>query len=264
MNKRQFTIIGLVSLFSLTIPSESPAQMIRFIALWEVAGDNATLDEWYRQTHSQEVLERTGPWLTRYWAYRSHRLGPNADRYNVTRYRVTEMWYPSLDARLEAAENMGVLSPAPPSQEEPRDKTLISRIFVPANPTERFVKFIPPRRERPYFRWLMVMRFPDSVSTEEADAWYTNVHAPELAKTPGVLRFVSHKAVSSPALNQSWTRYSELWFDSYDDWKSAFLDSALNFTKPAWGGVFPFADIISAFTADRPDMDFLEMKRRIP
>lgn len=264
MFKRQLTVICVVTLTSLAVPVDGSSQMIRFIALWELEGNNATLDEWYRQTHSQEVLERVGPWLTRYWTYRSHRLGPDVDRFNVTRYRVTEMWYPSVEARDEASENMGVLSPAPPSHREPGDKTLISRIFVPANPTERFVQFIPPRRERPYFRWLMMLRFPESVSTGEADAWYRDVHGPEIARMPGVLRFVSHKAIPSPSRNQDWARYSELWFNSYDDWKSAFLDAKLEFTKPRWGGEFPFADMISAFTADRPDMDFLQMKRRIP
>ena len=264
MLKRQLAIAGVVSLIAFAAPVDSSAQMIRFIALWELAGDDGTLDEWYRQTHSQEVLERVGPWLTRYWTYRSHRLGPEVDRFNVTRYRVTEMWYPSVQFRDEASENMGQLSPAPPSHKESGDKTLISRIFVPANPTERFVKLIPPHRERPYFRWLMMLRFPEDVSTEEADAWYTDVHAPELAEVPGVLRFVSHKAISDPSEDRDWTRYSELWFDSYDGWKNAFLDSKLKFTNPPWDGGFPFADMISTFTADRPDMDFLQMKRRLP
>jgi len=268
MLKRQLAIVGVLILMSLAVPVDGSAQMIRFIALWEVTGDNATLDEWYRQTHSQEVLERVEPWLNRYWTYRSHRLGPEVDRFNVTRYRVTEMWYPSVESRDEALENMGVLSPAPPSQEEPGDKTLIGQVFVRANPTDRFVKFIPARRERPYFRWLMLLRYPEGVSQEAADAWYTDVHAPELARTPGLLRFISHEAIASPASRtrpgQGWARYSELWFDSYDDWKRVFLDSKLKFTKPHWGGTFPFADMISTFTADRPDMNFLQMKRRIP
>ena len=119
----------------------------------------------------------------------------------MTRYRVTEMWHPSVEARDEASENMGVLSQAPPSHKEPGEQTLISRIFVPANPTERFVKFITPHRERPYFRWLMMLRFPESVSTGEADAWYRDVHRPEVARMPGVLRFVSHNAIPRPSRN---------------------------------------------------------------
>ena len=92
MRTRIRIIAGTLLLTSLLLGASAPAQMIRFVALWEIPGDNGVLDEWYRQVHSQECLERVGPWLRRYWTYRSYALGPEIQRFNVTQYRVTEMW----------------------------------------------------------------------------------------------------------------------------------------------------------------------------
>lgn len=268
MRKRVILAAVLVVLTVIPFQTEASAQMIRFVALWEVPGNDGVLDEWYRKTHSQECLERVGPWLRRYWTYRSYRLGPEVDKFNVTRYRVTEMWYESVASRDEAVVNFGALSPPPVSEPEPGDKRLMGQIFIPANPTERFVDAAPPPRQEPYFRWLMVIRYPEGVTREEGDAWYTQVHAPEIGKLPGVLRFVSYASVDNPPAglraSQSWARMSELWFDNYDAWKSVFLDRPPAFTVPEWGGAFPFVEIVSTFCGDRPDMDFLHGKRRIP
>lgn len=114
----------------------------------------------------------------------------------------------------------------------------------------------------------MVIRYPEGVSREKGDAWYTQVHAPELSKLPGVLRFVSFASVENPPdearASRSWARMSELWFDDYKAWKNVFLDAPSAFTVPEWGGEFPFVQIVSTFCGDRPDMDFLQGKRRIP
>ena len=49
-------IAGTLLLTSLFLGASASAQMIRFVALWEIPGDDGVLDEWYRQVRSQECL----------------------------------------------------------------------------------------------------------------------------------------------------------------------------------------------------------------
>src|SRR5688572_32132886 len=84
-------------------PQAAAPAMIKFVSIWEQPNDDATLDKWYRATHSREVLLFVGPWLRRYWAYKSLDVPAEADRFNVVRYRLTEMWYDSVAARNESS-----------------------------------------------------------------------------------------------------------------------------------------------------------------
>jgi hypothetical protein len=51
-----------------------------------------------------------------------------------------------------------------------------------------------------------VIGYPDRVSPEEADRWYVEVHAKEAAEQPGLLRFVSHRALKNPPFPTPWLR----------------------------------------------------------
>ena len=57
---------------------------------------------------------------------------------------------------------------------------------------------------------------------------------------------------------------AELWFDSHHEWKKAVYDARDLFTKPSWGGAFPFMKFQSTFIGENPDIDFLSEKRAIP
>lgn len=238
--------------------------MIRFVGIFELPLDKALADRWYYRTHSQETIERVGPWLRRYWTYRAFDVGPEADIFNVVRYRLTELWYDSIEARNEAVPNFGTLTPPPKSWPDRRYKSYNGMIHIPAIPDDRFLGKRPPVREEPYLRWMMLIKYPDGVSLEGGERWYREVHAKELAKIPGLLRFVSYANIEPPSEANPWVRLSELWFDGYDDWRKAFIDSPPDFTPPDWSNEFPFVDNLCTFVGDQPDIDWLRTKSRLP
>lgn len=230
-------------------------RMIKFAAIWEAANDNASLDRWYRETHSKEALLFVGPWLRRYWAYPAVDVPAEADRFNVVRYRLTEMWYDSLESRRESTSVFYPLSPPPMDRERFGHRTRIANIYVTAVPTERYIDGWP--RARPsYLRWVFFVRYPKNVAVAEGERWFAQTHGPELAKLPGLRRFVCF-TTPEPAQAGQWARMCELWFDDYAAWRAALLTAPPKFTPPAWDADFPFGEIISTFTPPLPDMDFL-------
>ncbi len=103
---------------------------------------------------------------------------------------------------------------------------------------------------------MFFFRYPRDLAFEAGEQWFTSTHAPELAKLPGLRRFVCHKAPETPQPG-AWARMCELWFDDYAAWKQALLTDQPKFTTPPWSRDFPYADMVSTFTAPTPDMDFL-------
>ena len=63
---------------------------------------------------------------------------------------------------------------------------------------------------------------------------------------------------------QDYPRVAEFWFDDYAGWRQAFLEPAPKFTAPPWNKTFPFADTISMFVGENPDVDFINDSRVIP
>ena len=229
-------------------------RMIKFASIWEQPNDNAALDTWYRATHSKEVLLFVGPWLRRYWAYQSLDVPAEADRFNVVRYRLTEMWYDSIEARNESAPVLYPLTAPPVDKIRFPNRTRIANIYVEAVPSERYIDGWP-RERATYTRWVFFVRYPASTTIADGEHWFTSVHAPELAKLRGARRFACFKTAETPKAG-AWARMCEIWFDDYAAWKEAVMTSPPKFTAPMWGGTFPFTDIISTFTAPIPDMDF--------
>lgn len=239
-------------------PPAAPPSMVKLEAIWELQNSNEALDAWYRSTHSKESLLFVGPWLRRYWSYKSLDVPAEADRFNVVRYRNTEMWYASLADRKESQPVFFPLTgpPQPPAADRAKyaNRTRIANMYVFAVPSEKYIDGWP--RQRPsYIRWLFFARYPQNVSVADGEKWFANVHAPELAKAQGVRRFVCYKTAEPPAAG-AWVRACEMWFDDYAAWKQAMMVAPPKFTPPSWGGTFPFHEIISTFTDPQPDMDF--------
>jgi hypothetical protein len=235
--------------------------MVKFASIWEQPGDNAALDRWYRTTHSREAVLFVGPWLRRYWAYRGYNVPAEADAVAPSRYRLTEMWYGNDAERREGARAWQSLSPPPRVLADP-NRRRTAQIFVPAIPDERYMDGWP--REQPsYFRWVFFMRYPPEVALETGEAWFRDTFAPKLLAAPGVRRFVGHHSVDPPTSGQGWVRMCEVWFDSYEAWKAATLDAAHE-DAPPWGGTYPYVPIISIFTDQAPDFDFLRDGHHAP
>lgn len=238
-------------------------QMIKFTSIWEVPGDNTRLDQWYRTTHSRQALDYVGPWLTRYWTYRSLEVPAEADKFNLVRYRNTEMWYRNVATRDDARNHWRTLSPPPTDPARYPNKNTIAEITVPVDPTDKFVATYPMDRDN-FLRWVVFIRYPANVRVEDGERWFVNVHAPEQAKLPGLRRFVCSKSVDPLANAQSWVRVCEYWFNDYAAWSNAFIKSPPTYTAPSWSQTYPYVQLVSMFTTDRPDMDFLRDNYRLP
>jgi hypothetical protein len=48
----------------------------------------------------------------------------------------------------------------------------------------------------PYLRWIVFLRYPATMPTADADAWFDKVAAPEIVARPGLRRFGLYRAVS--------------------------------------------------------------------
>lgn len=261
MSRKNRIALFAAALF-LYCSSSAQAQMIKFTAIWEVAGENTALDQWYRQTHSQETLEAAAPWLTRYWSYRAIDVPPEADRFNVVRYRLTEMWYSSVEARDESQRNFYPLSLPPMDQARYPNKNRIAQMYVRATPTEKYIDAMP-RDHTHHMRWVFFIRYPKGVSLDDGERWFKDVHAPELKKLTGLKRFVSYQNID-PSRPNAWVRMCELWFDDYAAWRKAVLENPPSYTSPAWSKEYPFVDIVSTFTPQWADMNFLREYTRVP
>ncbi len=245
-----------------TALAQAPAfdGMVKFASIWEQPGDNAALDRWYRTTHSREAMLFVGPWLRRYWAYRGFDAPAETNVVGASRYRLTEMWYGNAAERREGTSAWYPLSPPPRTMADPT-RTRITQIWVPAVPDERY-KDGWPREQPEYLRWVFFMRYPAGVDEAAGEAWFRDHFAPSLAADPAVKRFVCARSVDPPADQRSWRRMCEVWFDDYPAWKAAVLDKA---HPPApWKAAFPYVQMMSIFTSQAPDMDFLRDGYRVP
>ncbi|MBI1760737.1 MAG: hypothetical protein HYR56_04800 [Acidobacteria bacterium] len=225
--------------------------------------DLLLLDRWYITYHAPETLQRTQSRQTRYATFRTYALPPEeAKAMNMWQGRLTEIGFASL-----ADFNKGWVN-----IEEERKKITLPKgelrggfrnetVTIPLKPNEVFVEQPTPAKDNPYFRWIFFYAYPDGVSETVGEQWFHAVLAKELAARAGVKRFVTYRSVRSTG---KWNRVAELWFDSRNEWKKAVYDARGAFTKPAWGGEFPFLKFQSTFIGENPDLDFLTGKQAIP
>ena len=61
-----------------------------------------------------------------------------------------------------------------------------------------------------------------------------------------------------------WVRVSELWYEDFDAWRKANIDSPPGYTSPPWADSEPFVELASTFVRYKPDVDFLKDNPLIP
>ncbi len=225
--------------------------------------DLLLLDRWYMTYHARETLARTQHRQTKYTTSRTYTLpAEEAKAMNMWQGRMSEIGFANL-AEFDkgwvniAEERKKITMPSPELLGNFRSET----VTIPLKPDEIFVDNPAPEKATPYFRWIFFYDYPTGVSPEAGEKWFHEVFAKELAMRPGVRRFVTFRSVRG---TQKWNRVAELWFDSHNDWKKAVFDRRSEFTKPSWGGEFPFMKFQSTFIGERPDVDFLTEKQAIP
>jgi hypothetical protein len=247
---------------------EGTAAVIKSYALHDIPVNHiASMERWYNRDHAPEIVRRYGPWLTRFESYLPVPAPADAQEYGFYNWRMTEGWWRELPAG--DLEKDAFFTP-------PRISPRVAACFVPVRPTEVFVQggFLP--LEKAPIRWLMLLRYPDGVSCEQGEEWFLSTHAPEVAQQPGLLRFHGYQVIledltvpgnwradTAPPGEQvqtSWHRVSELWYETFDDWRQAVGTTPPAYTKPSWATqeTFPFVDVASTFLLERPNDDYLK------
>ena len=285
MDRKKLLLGTALILFTgLLYVSPAGAKMYKEVAIGVMsdAPSQAEGDRYYMRYHGPEVTDISGPWMARYRLWLPYEPPEEAvERFGGVRGRYAELWF-----RDEDYADRPPLEYMTPSNWK-IDNTRESRFtncMVAANPTERFYDTRPNPGQTPIVRWIAVIRYPDGVSVEDGEKWFLNVHAREAAKQPGLLKFLSYRAVSLKdggnmsggnmppgdmempeggemppgSAGPSWVRVLEYWYTSLDDWRKAVLESPPKYTKPPWGGEYPFVEMISTFIPYYHDVDFLE------
>jgi hypothetical protein len=227
--------------------------------------DLPAMDRYYHRYHGPEIARRFGPWLERFESYRVVPPPPGAERYGYINYRIVESWWREMPSVAGT-----VAFTTPPSTNVQRFSFL-----VPPQPTEEFLGGNFSADEKSILRWLTVFKDPETVSVEEGENWYLNVHANEALQQPGLTQYFSYRILESGGLpghrpggrpqpaRSLWHRLSELWYENFDGWHKSVIDSPPKYTKPPWAKYdeYPFlepgVDFWSTFILERPDDDFL-------
>jgi len=237
--------------------------MIKQVAVGFLDGvDPIEADRWYFRYHSKECVRFFGPWLRRYESYRAYQPPPEAERFGVRRGRLTELWYDSVESFIEAKPFERPFTR--PSFTRVVDAPPPAGAFVPAMPTEDFLGKEPTPEERPILRWVWVLKYPEGVSLADGEKWYLEVHSSEVARQPGLLKYVSHRALADFPRLSSWVRVSELWYEDFGAWRKANIDSPPKYTSPPWADDEPFLDLASTFVSYKPDVDYLKDNPLVP
>jgi len=220
-------------------------------------------ERWYFRFHSREVVRYVGPWLRRYETYRLYSPPPDSERFGTRNGYLTELWYDSIAAFLEADANGRAYTRLTLTQTDirPRPPAIT---MVPARPTEDFLGKEPFPEEKTILRWYCVFKYPDGIATADGEKWYLEVHSQEVKQQPGLLRYVSHRAVEDPPFPTPWVRVSELWYEDFDSWRRANVESPPQYTSPPWDRADPFVDMVSVFAKYKPDVDFLRDNPLVP
>jgi hypothetical protein len=157
---------------------------------------------------------------------------------------------------------------------------------MPPQPAEDFKghEFSP--EEKAVLRWVQFIKYPANADREVADNWYVNTFAKEACRKNGMYRFFSFKTISglgripgvwkpdedekmtertNPSDHQ-WERMTEMWYETFEDWKESVIDNPPDYTLPEWAEqeTFPFVlpgkNFISVFLLERPAYNWLDTR----
>jgi hypothetical protein len=270
LSRRTALTLAAAGAATLALPAfaQEHHQAIKHYIMIDLApgADQLILDRFYMTFHSQEIHRAVKAWQRNYISFRSYLPPEEAKaRYPLQYGRMTEIQFSDIqdfrDSRPNNIYGAGLGSyTSPPGGW--RGGALFKSVTatIPVNPQDMFVNGDTPPKEIPYLRWIQFFKYPKGVTRADGDKWYRDVHAKEVAKLRGLKRYALYQTVVE---TQEYPRVAELWFDDYPSWKAAFLP-APKLTPPAWGGQYPFVDMISMFIGENPDVDFISHDRVIP
>ncbi len=214
---------------------------------------------WYFRYHSKEVVRYVGPWLRRYETFKAFPPPVEAKQFGAVGGFMTELWYSSVADFIEAGADAKAYTQPLGGWELALGPVTI----VPAVPTNDFLGKEPVPGDKEFLRWIRVIRYPREVPVGDGEKWYLETYSQEVKKQVGLLKYVSYKLLEQPPIRTSWQRVEELWYENFDTWHKAVIDSEQIYTKPPWGGKEPI-NMVSIFVRHKPDVDFLNDKQTIP
>jgi hypothetical protein len=244
--------------------------MLKSVVMHDIPIDHvAAMERWYYRDHAPEINRRFGPWLARHDSYLPVDAPADARAHGFYNWRVTEGIWRELPATGPRGNLAFTLPPAWPR---------VATAFFPAQPTEDFLGGQLQPHERQVLRWYMLLKFPVGVSERDSEHWYLEKQARELEQLPGVYRAFSSRVLSGhhplpgewpstsrppmEALLTQWDRLSELWFETFEDWRVFMRAASEQCTRPPWASQpgYPFlspgTSLVSSFLLERPTDEF--------
>lgn len=229
----------------------------------------AAMERWYWRDHAPEINRRFGPWLARHESFMPVDAPADARAYGYFNWRVTEGCWREMPQPGPAGNLAFTVPPAWPR---------VATGFFPAQPTDDLFGGCVQPHERQVLRWYCLTALPAGVAAVDADRWFLDVHAPELGRPGGPYRAFSSRAHvgsvplpgewppnAAPPLGSvlhSWHRLTELWFETFDDWRAFIAQGATYLTPPPWaaGRPYPYlrigTEFVSSFLLERPTDEF--------
>lgn len=153
-------------------------------------------------------------------------------------------------------------SPVPWEETRPEKRVVA---LVPGTPTETFLDKVTKWDEATAIRWMTAIRYPEGVSVEDGEKWFLNTHVKEAVKQPGLIKLVSYRVIdeltnTGPTDTRKWVRVNEYWYENFAAWRKAVIDDPPKYTRPSWGGKYPFVEMQSTFIPYVHYVDFLNEK----
>lgn len=176
------------------------------------------MEDWYLDRHTQ--LAKKMPGIIRYVTYKAI---PHQDKNLFAQpkfFRWTEIWWESLESFKQAQS-----SPE-------RDATLKDNLFPDGsekfsyfrsamvgegldilNPSREIVDDSP-NRGKPAVKAIFAFKYPEDRPLGESEKWYLGKHTQIAKGMPGLMHYVTYKAIASPADPEpDFLRLTELWWE---------------------------------------------------
>jgi hypothetical protein len=234
----------------------------------------AAMERWYWRDHAPEISRRFGPWLARHESFLPVDAPADARSYGLYNWRVTEGYWRELPLPGARGNLAFTVPPVWPR---------VATGFFPAQPTEDLVGGGTQPAERSVLRWYCLARYPEGVMCSDGERWFLEVHAREIAALGTPYRAFSTTAYKEPvalpgewpmaaapprgSVLHTWDRLTELWFETFDDWRRFMTDLAPTLPPPPWavGRAYPYlrpgVEFVSSFLLERPTDEFLRDAR---
>jgi hypothetical protein len=284
---------------SMAAENSDESKMVKEIAfgVMENGPNEAAIEKEYLVNHGPQITAMSGTWMYRYHLWLPYEPPAEAVKnFGAVRGRYAELWYNSKEKYKTRPGSSGgtpggqqaggapvgqqagsaggdqKAMPGPdgkkgkgpvPWEETRAEKRVVA--VVTGTPTETYLDKVTEWDKATAIRWMTAIKYPDSVSVENGEKWFLNVHAKEAMKQPGLIKFVSYRIIdeltnAGPGEKKKWVRINEYWYESFAAWRKAVIDSPPKYTAPSWGGKYPFVEMESTFIPYVHYVDFLHQK----